>query len=57
MVDKPKDDRQGFGPDGEGEECKHDPKLVGTGGVFLQSTGWILCSVCRGYQRIRKPIK
>lgn len=52
-----KNDSQGFGPDGDGEECKHDHKLVGTGGVFLQSTGWILCSVCRGYQRIRKPIK
>lgn len=54
---KPTDTPQGHGPEGDGKECRCDHKLTGTGAVFLQSTGWILCSVCRGYQRIRKPIK
>lgn len=35
--------------------CKH--KLRDTGGAFYQSTGWIECTVCRGWQPIRKPIE
>jgi hypothetical protein len=35
--------------------CKHE--LSGTGGVFLQSLGIILCNECKGEQPIRKPIK
>ena len=49
--------RQGFGPDGDGKECRCDHKLIGTGGVFFQSTGWIYCVNCTGWQKIRKPVK
>jgi hypothetical protein len=35
--------------------CKHE--LSGTGGVFLQSLGIILCNECKGEQVIRRPIK
>jgi len=34
--------------------CKHE--IQGTGGVFLQSLGIILCNECKGEQPIRKPI-
>ena len=36
-------------------QCKHE--IQGTGGVFLQSLGIILCNECKGEQPIRKPIK
>lgn len=39
------------------KECQCDHKLAGTGGVFYQSTGWIECTVCHGWQPIRKPIE
>ena len=35
-------------------QCKHE--IQGTGGVFLQSLGIILCNECKGEQPIRKPI-
>lgn len=39
------------------KECECDHQLAGTGGVFYQSTGWIECTNCTGWQPIRKPIK
>ncbi len=36
-------------------ECKHE--IQGTGGVFLQSLGIILCNECKGEQKIKRPIK
>jgi len=35
--------------------CKHE--IQGTGGVFLQSLGIILCNECKGEQKIKRPIK
>lgn len=37
--------------------CECDHKLTGTGAVFYQSSGWIYCTVCGGWQPIRRPIK
>lgn len=39
------------------KHCECDHKLCGTGAVFYQSTGWIECTACRGWQPIRKPIE
>lgn len=36
--------------------CTCDHRLNGTGAVFLQSHGVLICGVCRGAQKIRKPI-
>lgn len=36
-------------------QCKHE--IQGTGGVFLQSLGIILCNECKGEQVIKRPIK
>lgn len=36
-------------------QCRH--KLSNTGGVFYQSVGLLQCSICGGWQGIRKPIK
>lgn len=36
--------------------CEHDHKLQGTGGVFYQSVGLLQCSICYGWQPIRKAI-
>ena len=36
--------------------CHCDHKLTGTGAVFFQSTGWLVCNECKGWQRIRKPV-
>jgi hypothetical protein len=38
-------------------ECLCDHQLFGSGGVFFQSTGWICCANCNGWQKIRKAIK
>jgi len=38
------------------KECHCNHRLTGTGAVFYQSTGWLVCTVCRGWARIRKPI-
>jgi hypothetical protein len=35
-------------------ECKH--KIADTGGVFYQSSGWLECLNCGGWQRIKKAI-
>jgi len=37
--------------------CLHDHKLQGTGGVFYQSVGLLQCSICYGWQPIRKAIQ
>lgn len=37
--------------------CTCDHQLAGTGAVFFQSTGWIYCALCTGWQLIRKPVK
>lgn len=37
--------------------CLCDHKLHGTGAIFFQSTGLILCSGCDGWQLIRKPVR
>lgn len=34
--------------------CKH--KLQGTGAIFYQSTGYLYCTICTGWQHINKPI-
>lgn len=44
-------------PPSNHKSCNCDHKLRETGGVFYQSTGWIECTVCRGWQPIRKPIE
>lgn len=44
-----------FDPEKE-KPCNCDHKLQGSGAVFLQSIGWLYCSNCKGWQRIRKPI-
>ncbi|MFV1943514.1 hypothetical protein VPH49_22120 [Pseudomonas luteola] len=36
--------------------CRHKHKFQGTGAVFYQSTGWIECAKCRGWQRIKKAV-
>ncbi len=36
--------------------CECDHKLNNTGGVFLQSVGYIMCAMCSGIQKIRKPV-
>lgn len=36
-------------------QCKHE--IQGTGGVFLQSLGIIICNECKGEQAIKRPIK
>jgi len=38
-------------------ECHHQHQLQGTGAIFYQSTGLLSCSLCGGWQLIRKPIK
>ncbi|QDP67452.1 MAG: hypothetical protein Tp138OMZ00d2C19078221_24 [Prokaryotic dsDNA virus sp.] len=43
-------------PHYDSRECYCDHKLAGTGAVFYQSTGWLYCTVCEGWQRIRKPV-
>lgn len=40
----------------EPRECLHDHKLQGTGAVFYQSAGLLQCSLCFGWQLIRKPL-
>ena len=37
-------------------DCHCDHKIINTGAVFLQSTGWLICTICDGVQPIRKPI-
>lgn len=37
-------------------ECKCDHKLQNTGAVFFQSVGLLHCSICNGWQLIRRPI-
>lgn len=37
--------------------CEHAHQLTGTGAIFYQSVGLLQCSVCRGWQFIRKPVK
>lgn len=41
---------------GPATECPHDHKLQGTGAVFFQSVGLLRCSLCYGWQLIRKPV-
>lgn len=48
-------DVDNFDPEKE-KQCSCDHKLQGSGAVFLQSIGWLYCSNCKGWQRIRKPI-
>lgn len=36
--------------------CTHDHKLSSTGAVFLQGSGWLLCNICGGIQKIRKSM-
>ncbi len=38
------------------KECNCDHQLTGTGAIFLQSIGWLICAICGGVQKIRKPI-
>jgi len=38
-------------------ECHHQHQLQGTGAIFYQSTGLLSCSLCGGWQLIRRPIK
>lgn len=38
-------------------ECLCDHRLTDTGGVFYQSVGLLECSICGGWQAIRKGIK
>lgn len=44
-------------PPADHKVCECDHKLAGTGAIFYQSTGWIECANCRGWQLIKKPIK
>lgn len=44
-------------PPPDHKRCECDHKLRDTGGAFYQSTGWIECTVCGGWQPIRKPIE
>lgn len=37
--------------------CTCDHKLQGSGAVFFQSVGLLHCSVCRGWQLIRKGVR
>jgi hypothetical protein len=37
--------------------CPHDHKLQGSGAIFLQGSGWLMCNICGGVQPIRKPIE
>lgn len=37
-------------------QCKCDHQLTGTGAVFLQGSGWLLCNSCGGIQKIRKSM-
>lgn len=43
-------------PTYDDKDCHCDHKLTGTGAVFFQSTGFLYCTVCEGWQRIRKPV-
>jgi len=43
-------------PHYDSRDCRCDHKLAGTGAVFYQSTGWLYCTVCEGWQLIRKPV-
>lgn len=36
--------------------CRHKHKLGGTGAVFLQSVGILICNKCKKYQAIKKPL-
>ena len=38
-------------------ECRCDHSLIGSGAVFFQSHGILLCNNCRGFQLIRKPVE
>lgn len=37
--------------------CKHKHQLAGTGAMFFQSLGFLLCGKCKKYQLIKKPLK
>lgn len=38
-------------------ECYHRHQMQGTGGHFYHSVGLLQCSICGGWQDIRKPMK
>lgn len=38
------------------KKCRHKHSLQGTGAVFYQSTGWLECIKCGGWQRIKKAV-
>jgi len=38
-------------------ECHHQHQLQGSGAIFYQSVGLLSCTLCGGWQLIRKPIK
>lgn len=38
-------------------ECTCDHQLQNTGAVFYQGVGLLHCSICRGWQAIRKGVK
>jgi hypothetical protein len=44
-------------PPDDYKTCTHKHELIGTGAVFFQSTGWLICIDCKGWQRIREAIK
>ena len=46
-----------FSEEAHPNECHCDHKLQSTGAIFFQSVGLLHCSVCRGWQKIRKGIK
>lgn len=46
-----------FSEEVQPKECTCDHKLQSTGAVFFQSVGLLHCSVCCGWQLIRKPVK
>lgn len=38
-------------------ECPCDHKLAATGAVFFQSVQLLRCNNCKGWQRVKKPIR
>lgn len=46
-----------FAEEEHSKECSHKHKLQGTGAIFYQSVGLLQCSICEGWQFIRKPVK
>ena len=43
-----------MGWDDDPHECPCEHNVRDTGGVFFYSAGIILCTICKGWQKIRK---